>query len=239
MSPSTPTYALPYPAESDTADVPRDMQALAQRVETVLPTLPGVPTGTGLDFYGATAPTGYIFCDGSAVSRTTYAALFAVLSTTYGAGDGSTTFNVPDARGRGTVGLGTHTDVATRGATEGAALANRRPRHPHSSALTAGHNLSLPDHWHNISDPGHRHPIYNSQFATAGGSVFVNSQGNQGSGTQTDYGNTPAAGVGITVTSPQSFPAINGGVSIGGTIGLAGMASDSQAYIVCNKIIKT
>ena len=48
----------------------------------------------------ATAPAGYLLCDGSAVSRTTYADLFAVISTTYGAGDSSTTFNVPDLQGK-------------------------------------------------------------------------------------------------------------------------------------------
>ena len=48
----------------------------------------------------ATAPDGYLLCDGSAVSRTTYADLFAVISTTYGSGDGSTTFNVPQLQGK-------------------------------------------------------------------------------------------------------------------------------------------
>jgi len=48
----------------------------------------------------ATAPVGYLLCDGTAVSRTTYADLFAVISTTYGAGNGSTTFNVPDLEGK-------------------------------------------------------------------------------------------------------------------------------------------
>ena len=48
----------------------------------------------------ATAPDGYLLCDGSAVSRSTYADLFAVIGTTYGAGNGSTTFNLPDLRGR-------------------------------------------------------------------------------------------------------------------------------------------
>lgn len=65
-----------------------------------------VPTGTVLDFAGSTAPSGYLVCDGSAVSRTTYSALFTVISTTYGAGDGSTTFNVPNAKGRTTIGVG-------------------------------------------------------------------------------------------------------------------------------------
>jgi microcystin-dependent protein len=59
-----------------------------------------VPTG-GIVMYGAAAaPSGYLLCDGSAVSRTTYSALFALLSTTYGVGDTSTTFNLPDLRAR-------------------------------------------------------------------------------------------------------------------------------------------
>jgi len=57
-------------------------------------------TGTVLPFAGASAPTDWLLCYGQAVSRTTYANLFAVIGTTYGAGDGSTTFNVPDLRGR-------------------------------------------------------------------------------------------------------------------------------------------
>ena len=70
---------------------------------------PLVPVGTILDFAGATAPTGYLVCDGSAVPRTTYAALFSVIGTTWGTGDGSTTFNIPDFRGRTSIGVGTGT----------------------------------------------------------------------------------------------------------------------------------
>ena len=58
------------------------------------------PSGVVLPFAGATAPGGWLLCSGQAVSRTTYAALFAALGTTYGVGDGSTTFNIPDLRGR-------------------------------------------------------------------------------------------------------------------------------------------
>lgn len=60
----------------------------------------GVPIGTVKPFAGSTAPNSYLFCYGQAVSRTTYADLFALLSTTYGVGDGATTFNLPDLRGR-------------------------------------------------------------------------------------------------------------------------------------------
>jgi microcystin-dependent protein len=56
--------------------------------------------GEEIAFYGSALPTGVLWCAGQAVSRTTYAALFAVLGTTYGSGDGSTTFNLPDMRGR-------------------------------------------------------------------------------------------------------------------------------------------
>ena len=56
----------------------------------------GIPTGTITPWSQATPPSGFLECDGSAVSRSTYAALFAIISDTYGAGDGSTTFNLPD-----------------------------------------------------------------------------------------------------------------------------------------------
>lgn len=58
------------------------------------------PAGVVLPFAGSTAPTGWLLCFGQAVSRTTYADLFTALGTTYGAGDGSTTFALPDLRGR-------------------------------------------------------------------------------------------------------------------------------------------
>ena len=57
------------------------------------------PVGSIKPFAGTTVPDGYLLCDGSAISRTTYAALFAVIGTTYGAGDGSTTFNIPNYTG--------------------------------------------------------------------------------------------------------------------------------------------
>ena len=57
------------------------------------------PTGAIFAFPTATAPTGYLACEGAAVSRATYAALFALIGTAYGAGNGTTTFNLPDLRG--------------------------------------------------------------------------------------------------------------------------------------------
>lgn len=71
-------------------NVTRDAIAASERV----------PTGVQLPFAGTVAPTGYLFCDGAAVSRSTYAALFAVIGVTHGEGNGSSTFNLPDWRGR-------------------------------------------------------------------------------------------------------------------------------------------
>jgi microcystin-dependent protein len=67
-----------------------------------------LPSGMILPFGGTTAPDGFLDCDGSAISRTTYADLFAAIGTAWGTGDGSTTFNVPDLRGVGLRGAGQH-----------------------------------------------------------------------------------------------------------------------------------
>lgn len=64
-----------------------------------------VPIGAVMPYAGTTAPSQWLLCDGSAVSRTTYSELFGVIGTTFGVGDGSTTFNVPDLRGRFPLGL--------------------------------------------------------------------------------------------------------------------------------------
>lgn len=78
-------------------------------------------TGTILPTVATSAPTGWLFCDGSAVSRTTYANLYDLVGTTFGSGNGSTTFNLPDLRGRSIIGVGTGSGLSarTRGQTGG------------------------------------------------------------------------------------------------------------------------
>lgn len=84
------------------------------------PTTPGgLPCGSIIPWAGAAAPANWLLCDGAAVSRTTYASLFGLIGITYGAGDGSTTFNVPDLRGRVPVGKNGGS-FGTLGATGGA-----------------------------------------------------------------------------------------------------------------------
>jgi microcystin-dependent protein len=99
-----------------------------------------VPTGVMMMWGTASAPTGYLLCNGAAVSRSTYSALFAVLGTTYGSGDGSTTFNVPDFRDRFPVGAGTTYSANSTGGSANATLVS----HTHTATSTdAGHTHNI------------------------------------------------------------------------------------------------
>lgn len=94
------------------------------------------PIGSVIAFAGSNAPVGYLMCDGSAVSRETYAELFAVIGTTYGSGDGSTTFNLPNAQGRTLVGVDgsdADFDLADTGGSKGAW------QHNHTMASAGSH----------------------------------------------------------------------------------------------------
>lgn len=94
----------------------------------------GVPTGAVLSFAMSTAPTGFLACNGSAVSRSTYAALFAAIGTTYGAGDGSTTFNLPDLRGEFIRGFDNGRGVDS-GRVFGSAQSDQIKAHTHSGNI--------------------------------------------------------------------------------------------------------
>ncbi len=110
-----------------------------------LQTLPGgLPAGAIIQWGGSTAPVNWLLCDGSAVSRTTYASLFAAVGTSYGAGNGTTTFNLPDLRGRVPVGKNGGS-FGTLGATGGAETVtlteSQMPSHTH---IQNAHNHSTP-----------------------------------------------------------------------------------------------
>ncbi len=118
------------------------------------------PVGSLTVFAGSAAPIGWLLCDGAAVSRTTYAALFAVLGTTYGAGDGSTTFNVPNLQNRVPVGSGgTYARGVTGGASTVTLTTGQIPSHDHGSSGDHGHG-STGDHGHgSVGD--HQHTVFN------------------------------------------------------------------------------
>lgn len=188
------------------------------------------PAGATIPYAGSAAPSGWLLCDGSAVSRTTYATLFTAIGTNYGVGNGTTTFNIPDVQGRVPVGKGSHADVNTLGNNDGVALANRRPKHNHPNGLT----LPTHAHSHALTLPNHAHTL----------PVISAPVGGTDSNLLDGYTGTPFS---LNTGNPTTSPAITGSVgnnstspAIDGTIGPAGTNPiDSPAYQVFNYIIKT
>jgi microcystin-dependent protein len=121
-------------------------EAITEDRILVIPDTSGslVPPGSLLMFAGASAPDGYLLCDGAAISRTTYNILFAAISTTYGVGNGTTTFNLPDFRGRGALGVGTGAGLTPRtigdaGGFETVTLStDEMPSHSHTHNANGG-----------------------------------------------------------------------------------------------------
>lgn len=103
----------------------------------------GNPSGTIIAFAGASCPTGYFAADGAAVSRSTYSSLFNAISTTWGVGDGTTTFNVPDLRNRFMRGTGTNADSnGGDTVTLGAYQADEFKQHNHGSGQQLNNAVS-------------------------------------------------------------------------------------------------
>ena len=139
----------------------------------------GLGTGENLAIVGeikmwgtGTAPMGYLLCNGAAVSRATYSALFTLLSTTFGVGDGATTFNVPDFRDRMPIGAGTTYSANSSGGSANAVVVS----HTHTATST---------------DAGHVHGV--DAFATAGGGGLT-------TGVQSGAKNTGSGFANITTT---------------------------------------
>jgi microcystin-dependent protein len=188
------------------------------------------PSGSVIATARSSAPTGWLLCDGSAVSRTTYADLFSAISTTYGVGDGATTFNVPNVKGRVIAGKESSETLittavsgftgATLGATGGAQshtlVSGEMPSHTHTDS----------GHTHGVTDPTHTHG-YNApngttlQIPTGGANSAVTTQVST---------STNAASTGITINS--------GTASLGSTGG-GGAHRNVQPTIILNYIIKT
>jgi microcystin-dependent protein len=134
-----------------------------------------VPAGSIIMYGGSTPPNGWLLCDGSAVSRTTYAALLGAIGATYGAGDGLATFNLPDLRQRFPLGMASSGTGSTLGGTGGAI--------DHTHNFTPAGNVSQPtfigsagttasdgvDHVH--SGPSHTHDVDIGAFASGAGSA--------------------------------------------------------------------
>lgn len=182
------------------------------------------PVGAGMLWYTDTAPAGYLICDGSAISRSDYAKLFAVVGTSYGVGNGSTTFNLPDLRQRFPIGKAASGTGNSLGATGGAI------DHKHTSAA---HTHSVPAHYHGMgtgADLAVLDPL--SGWSAWGGSV------------------TSVAVRGDTQDAAYAAHTISGriGLVTGGVDGNAAMTSGSTTptdtgtnnppFLVVNYIIK-
>jgi microcystin-dependent protein len=105
------------------------------------------PSGAILQFAGSSAPSNWLLCDGALVSRTTYATLFGVIGTNYGAGDGSSTFKLPDLRGRVPIGAGQATGVDENGQSftnRVIAAAGGAERHTLTVAQIPAHSHAIP-----------------------------------------------------------------------------------------------
>ncbi len=133
------------------------------------------PTGQITGFGSLSIPLGWLLCDGTAIDRITYAALFSVIGTSFGIGDGATTFNVPNLIGRFPYGAGA-VPVGTS-----AGIAN----------ITLS-SSNLPAHTHSITDPGHNHTTLDTASNVTTGTD---------PGGVTTGGTTGTSSTGITATN--------------------------------------
>ena len=177
-----------------------------------------VPLGAGLDYWGATAPnSAFVIPTGQAISRVTYASLFSLFGTTYGPGDGSTTFNLPDKAGRisamkeasatrltSTYFGGNSTNLGAVGGSE-------------SHTLTTA---QLATHSHGVTDPGHTHSLNNAT------NILDNLVGNNFQGS-----NFLGNGRNISANSNTTGITIN-------NAGSGSAHNNVQPTIICNYIIR-
>jgi microcystin-dependent protein len=155
----------------------------------------GVPSGTIMAYAGTTAPSGWVLCSGAAISRSTNAALFAAIGTTYGAGDGSTTFNLPDLRGRTIFGLDNMGGTAANRLTTAGGLSadNTLGATGGNQTVTLSTN-NLPSHNHSFtgtsvttSSNSHYHTYLDAYFAeNFSGGTGGNSRYGTSAGTDSD-----------------------------------------------------
>ncbi len=145
------------------------------------------PVGTIQMFGGDLAPQGWLLCDGAEVSRIDYAGLFAVLGTTYGSGNGSTTFNLPDLQDRFAMGKsGTRTIGSTGGAaTVDLAHTHTGPAHTHTTGNCTLTIAQMPSHTHIQNQ--HRHSITGSGGTQYSNGPYTRMDGNPGYTSNSNY----------------------------------------------------
>lgn len=206
-----------------------------------------VPTGS-IIMFGATAPpAGYLVANGAAVSRSTYANLYGVIGTLYGAGDGSTTFNLPDLAGTFPLGAdGTHALASVGGVESYVISASQMPSHLHSMTHTHtmahAHDIT---HTHSPTDftGNHLHLMrYSSAAVTAGGSgTRIVDLGSGGSSAISEVGGTHQHSVPTFAGASGGSSAPNTGGSSAPNTGLTGGATpvdNMPPYLAITFLIK-
>jgi|EP01048_Picozoa_sp_COSAG05_P025950 microcystin-dependent protein len=145
----------------------------------------GIPTATIVPWSSASVPTGFLECNGQAVSRSTYSALFAIVASTYGGGDGSSTFNVPNLQDNVAVGKSNNKALASTGGANTVAVTPTG----NISGSTANASLSesqLASHQHNLggNNPGNQNNFQQAgvQFGVKANGGSTLASGNTGSG---------------------------------------------------------
>lgn len=135
-----------------------------------LTNIEGINTGIIVPWSSASVPTGFLECDGAAVSRSTYSALFAVVGTTYGAGDGSSTFNLPDLQDNVAIGKsGTKALASTGGANTVAASGTVGGSTANATLTTA----QLASHTHEVQGQKQGTQTHASLSRYGGGSLIT------------------------------------------------------------------
>lgn len=198
------------------------------------------PAGVVITYAGSTAPEGWLLCDGSAVSRDTYATLFNVIGTTYGVGDGSTTFNLPDLSGRVVIGVsGTHALASTGGSethtlTESELPAHSHivPSHGHANDITA----KTPTLTHTITQPVFQYVSPNYKATATNQNVSAYSS--------TDTGTASRSASATVSNHAETACTMSGGVTAcdafdTDTYGTDGAHNNMQPYLSVNYIIST
>jgi len=218
--------------------IPRELEALKATIRELQSSIPksvkniveqitpGFPVGAVIPYSSSTAPTGWFIADGSAVSRTTYLDLFDLIGTQYGGGDGSTTFNLPNLKGRVPVGYNTgDSDFNVMGETGGAKT------HSLTGAENGSHSHTTPSHSHSFSgSQSHSHSYTYARLEGMGGIWAVASSGSN-MGNQSIGSTTDSTTVTISGTTGGSAPTTNGSGS--GT-----PHNNLQPYIALPYIIK-